>query len=326
MLIRRTFVAVCLAFAASSAFAQTAPAGFPAKPVRIIVPFAPGGPNDIFMRLLGPKMGELWSQAVVIENRPGGAATTGMEVVVRSQPDGYTLGIGNNTSLIIGPLLQPKVGYDPVKDLVPLGSSALTPYVVALNPRVPAKGIDEVIRIARAKPGFLSYASSGAGTVGHLAAEMLLGITGTRMLHVPYRGAGPAMTAMISGESDLGFVALSAAEPFARTGKLRMIAAVGATRTSFAPELPTLIEQGLKVPAIEGRYGLVSPVGISRESVQRIYTTMVTAVKSDDLAKRMLAQGFEPSIETPEQYGVSIRREIEAFGKIIRSAGIKVDG
>jgi tripartite-type tricarboxylate transporter receptor subunit TctC len=313
-----------LVVGAVSAFAQ--PAAYPAKPVRIIVPFAPGGPNDLIVRLVGPRLGELWSHPVIIENRPGAGATTGMEVVAKSAPDGYTLGVGNNSSLVIGPLMQPKVGYDPVKDLVPMGSMALTAYVLAVNPRVPAKRVAELIAIARAKPGFLAYASSGAATIGHLATEIMLSATGTRMLHVPYKGAGPSLTALISGETDVLVVALPAAEPFAKAGKLRLIAAAGAQRSAFAPDLPTLIEQGLKVPPVDGRYGLVGPMGVSREVVQRVHATIVAAVKGDDLRKRMLAQGFEPLLDSPEQYGASIRNEIEVFGHIVRSAGIKVDG
>jgi tripartite-type tricarboxylate transporter receptor subunit TctC len=304
---------------------QAAPP-FPVKPVRIIVPFAPGGPNDLIVRLVGPKLGELWAQPVIVENRPGAGATTGMEVVARSTADGYTLGVGNNSSLVIGPLMQPRVGYDPVKDLVPMGSMAMTAYVVAVNPRVPAKGITELIAIARAKPGFLAYASSGAATIGHLATEILLGATGTKMLHVPYKGAGPSLTALISGETDLLVVALPAAEPFAKAGKLRLIAAAGAQRSTFAPDLPTLVEQGLKVPPVDGRYGLVGPAGVSRDIVQRVHATIVAAVKSDDLRKRMLAQGFEPLLDNPEQYGAAIRNEIDVFSRIVRSAGIKIDG
>jgi tripartite-type tricarboxylate transporter receptor subunit TctC len=320
----RIALSISLVVGAVGAFAQ--PAAYPAKPVRIIVPFAPGGPNDLIVRLVGPRLGELWSQPVIIENRPGAGATTGMEVVAKSAPDGYTLGVGNNSSLVIGPLMQPKVGYDPVKDLVPMGSMALTAYVLAVNPRVPAKRVAELIAIARAKPGFLAYASSGAATIGHLATEIMLSATGTRMLHVPYKGAGPSLTALISGETDVLVVALPVAEPFAKAGKLRLIAAAGGQRSAFASDLPTLIEQGLKVPPVDGRYGLVGPMGVSREVVQRVHATIVAAVKGDDLRKRMLAQGFEPLLDSPEQYGASIRNEIEVFGQIVRSAGIKVDG
>lgn len=316
--------AAAITLHAGEAAAQAA--SFPIKPVRIVVPFAPGGPNDLIARLVGPKLGELWAQPVIVENRPGAGATTGMEVVAKSAPDGYTLGIGNNSSLVIGPLMQPKVGYDPVKDLVPMGSMAMTAYVLAVNPRVPAKGIADLIAIARAKPGFLAYASSGAATIGHLATEILLSATGTKMLHVPYKGAGPSLTALISGETDILVVALPAAEPFAKAGKLRLIAAAGAQRSAFAPDLPTLVEQGLKVPPVDGRYGLVGPLGVPREVVQRVHATIVAAVKNDDLRKRMLAQGFEPLLDSPEQYGAAIRSEIEVFARIVRSAGIKVDG
>jgi tripartite-type tricarboxylate transporter receptor subunit TctC len=267
----------------------------------------------------------LWAQPVIVENRPGAGATTGMEVVAKSAPDGYTLGVGNNSSLVIGPLMQPKVGYDPVKDLVPMGSMALTAYVLAVNPRVPAKRVSELIAIAKAKPGFMAYASSGAATIGHLATEILLGATGTKMLHVPYKGAGPALTALIGGETDVLVVALPAAEPFAKAGKLRLIAAAGAQRSAFAPELPTLIEQGLKVPPVDGRYGLVGPAGLPKEIVSRINASIGQALVAPDLRKRLVAGGFEPLADTPEQYAASVRLEIETFSRIIRQHGIKPD-
>jgi tripartite-type tricarboxylate transporter receptor subunit TctC len=323
--VRAVVLASSLCLATGGAFAQAA-ATFPVKPVRIVVPFAPGGPNDLIVRLVGPRLGELWGQPVVVENRPGAGATTGMEVVARAAPDGYTLGVGNTSSLVIGPLMQPKVGYDPVKDLVPLGSMALTSYALAVNPRVPATRVADVIRIAKAKPGFLAYASSGAGTIAHLSTEILLGTTGTKMLHVPYKGAGPSLAALIGGETDIAMIALPAAEPFARAGKLRLIAVTGAARSGFAPELPTLIEEGLKVPPIEARYGLVAPAGLARDVIARIHSTIVVAVKTDDLRKRMLAQGFEPVTDTPEQYGEAVRNEIAVIREVVRVTGVKVDG
>jgi tripartite-type tricarboxylate transporter receptor subunit TctC len=322
-LVQALLLAGCLA--TTAAHAQPA-AGFPAKPVRAIVAFAPGGANDVVVRLVGNRLSELWGQPVIVENRPGAGATLGMELVARAAPDGYTLGAGNQSSLVIGPLLNPKVGYDPLKDLSLIGSTALTAYVLAVNPSVPAKSVADLLRLARAKPGFLSYGTAGSGTVSHIATELLLGATGTRILHVPYKGAGPYVTALIGGEIDLAMVALPAVEAFVRSGKLRLLATAGARRAEAAPDLPTLAEGGLKIAPVEGRYGLVGPAGMPRDLVLRINGSIGQAVASAELRKRLLAAGFEPSTDTPEQYAASVRLEIETFGRIIRASGIKADG
>jgi tripartite-type tricarboxylate transporter receptor subunit TctC len=302
--------------------AQPAPA-WPAKPVRTIVAFAPGGANDVVVRLVGNKLSELWNQPVVVENRPGAGATLGMELVARAAPDGYTLGAGNQSSLVIGPLLYPKAAYNPLKDLSLIGSTALTAYVVAVNPGVPVKSVPDLVRLARAKPGFLSYGTAGAGTISHIATELLLAATGTRIVHVPYKGAGPYLNALVAGEIDLALVALPAAEAFVRSGRLRLVAAAGARRAAAAPDLPTIIEAGVKIPPVEGRYGLVGPAGLPRELVARINASIGQALATPDLRKRLLAGGFEPLADTPEQYAASVRLEIETFSRIIRESGIR---
>ncbi|MEI6318350.1 MAG: tripartite tricarboxylate transporter substrate-binding protein [Pseudomonadota bacterium] len=317
-------------FAAASivpaAWAQQTPASWPTKPVRVVVAFAPGGANDVVVRLVGSKLSEVWGQPVVVENRPGAGATLGMELVARAAADGHTLGAGNQSSLVIGPLLNSRAGYDPLKDLSLIGSTALTAYVVAVNPGVPARSIADLVKLARSKPGFLSYGTAGAGTISHIATELLLGATGTRILHVPYKGAGPYLTALIGGEIDVALVALPAAEPFVRAGKIRLIAAAGARRAEAAPDLPTIIEGGLKIAPVEGRYGLVGPAGLPRDLVMRINGSIGQALAAPDLRKRLLAAGFEPLADTPEQYAASVKLEIETFGRIIRTSGIKADG
>lgn len=314
----------CLIFAAAlPALVAAQPATFPVKPVRVIVAFAPGGPNDVVVRLVTPRLSELWGQPVLIENRPGAGATLGMQMVARAAPDGYTLGAGNQSSLVIGPLLNKNAGYDPLKDLTLLGSTATTAYVIAVNPGVPAKSIGELIKLAKAKPGFLSYGTSGSGTISHIGTELILGATGTRILHVPYKGAGPYLTALIGGEIDMALVGLPAAEPFVRSGKLRLIANTGTKRSMAAPDLPTLAEGGLKVDPVDGRYGLVGPAGIARDLTMRINATIGQAIRSPEVTKRLLNAGFEPLVDTPEQYVSSIRAEIETFSRVIREAGIK---
>lgn len=308
----------------ATAIAQAA-ATFPSKPVRVIVAFAPGGPNDVVVRLVTPRLSELWAQPVLIENRPGAGATLGMSMVARAAPDGYTLGAGNQSSLVIGPLLR-DAGYDPIKDLSLLGSTATTAYVIAINPGVPAKSINDLIKLARAKPGFLSYGTSGSGTISHIGTELILGATNTRVLHVPYKGAGPYLTALVAGEIDMALVGLPAAAPFVSSGKLRLIANTGTRRSPAAPGLPTLGESGLKVDPVDGRYGLVGPAGMARDLVVRINSTIGEAIKTPEVSKRLLNAGFEPLIDTPEEYVNAIRREIETFRRVIKQAGIKADG
>ncbi len=319
-----TSALVALAWATEPSHAQS-PQGYPSRPVRAIVAFAPGGANDVVVRLVGNKLSELWSQPVVVENRPGAGATLGMEVVARSAPDGYTLGAGNQSSLVIGPLLNPKAGYHPLKDLALIGSTALTAYVLALNPSVPAKTVSGLVALARAKPGFLSYGTAGSGTISHIATEMLLGATGTRILHVPYKGAGPYLNALLSGEIDLALVALPAAEAFVRSGRLRLIAAAGAKRAAAAPALPTLLESGIDIAPVEGRYGLVGPAALPRELVSRINASIGQALAAPDLRRRLVDSGFEPLSDTPEQYAASVRLEIDTFSRIIRQHGIRPD-
>ena len=320
------FIAAAAALACAAAPTHAQPAGgYPSKPVRTIVAFAPGGANDVVVRLLGNKLSELWNQPVVVENRPGAGATLGMELVARSAPDGYTLGAGNQSSLVIGPLLNPKAGYHPLKDLTLIGSTALTAYVVAVNPSVPVKTVSDLVALARAKPGFLSYGTAGSGTISHIATEMLLGATGTRILHVPYKGAGPYLNALVSGEIDMALVALPAAEAFVRSGRLRLVAAAGARRAEAAPTLPTILESMIDIAPVEGRYGLVGPAGLPKEIVSRINASIGQALAAPDLRKRLVAGGFEPLADTPEQYAASVRLEIETFSRIIRQHGIKPD-
>jgi tripartite-type tricarboxylate transporter receptor subunit TctC len=314
-----------LAWPFAATHAQPA-AAYPSKPVRIIVSFAPGGANDVVVRLVGNKLSELWTQPVVVENRPGAGATLGMELVARAAPDGYTLGAGNQSSLVIGPLLYTKAAYNPLKDLTLIGSTALTAYVVAVNPGVPVKSVQDLIRLARAKPGFLSYGTAGAGTISHIATEMLLGATGTRIVHVPYKGAGPYLNALVAGEIDVALVALPAAESLVRANRLRLIAAAGTQRAAAAPELPTIIESGVKISPVEGRYGLVGPAGLARDLVTRINTSIGQSLAAPDLRKRLVAGGFEPLADSPEQYAASVRLEIETFSRIIREHGIRPEG
>jgi tripartite-type tricarboxylate transporter receptor subunit TctC len=313
----------CLSLFAGAVAAQ--PGTYPVKPVRIIVPFAAGGPVDAVGRTLGQRLSEGLGQPVLIENRGGAGGSIGMEAMVRSVPDGYTLGIGSLGSLALSPAIDPKLRYDPVKDVTPIASVAVTHYVLVVHPSVPAKSVQDLIRIARERKGKLNYGSSGVGSISHLIAEAVQSATpGVEMVHVAYKGIGPALAALLGGEIDLAFVTLPQSEGAVKAGRLRLLAATGAARAEGARGVPTLIEAGLKVHPVEGSYGLVGPAGLPRDVVLRLNTQVNAALKSPDFRHRFEAQGFEAvAPNSPEDYAKQIRDDLEVFGRVVKRAGIK---
>ncbi len=308
--------------AVSGAAAQ--PAQFPIKPVRLMVPFAAGGPVDAVGRTLGSRLSEQWSQPVIVDNRGGAGGSIGMEAMARAPADGYTLGVGSLGSLALSPAINPKLPYDPLKDITPIASVAVTHYALAVHPGVPAKSVADLLRIAHAKKGVLNYGSSGVGSISHLIAELVQGVTGTDLVHIAYKGSAPAMTALLGGEIDIGFFPLPSVEGAAKTGRLRMLAVTGARRADGATQLPTLIEAGLRVHPVEGSYGLVGPAGLPREFVVRTNALVNAALKAAEFRQRLAQQGFEAvPVNTPEDYAKMIRADLEVFGTVVRKAGIK---
>ena len=301
------------------------PLAYPMKPLRIVVPFAAGGPVDAVGRTLGQRLSEGLGQPVLIENRGGAGGSIGMEAMVRAVPDGYTLGIGSLGSLALSPAIDPKLRYDPLKDVTPIASVAVTHYVLVVHPSVPAKSVQDLIRIARERKGRLNYGSSGVGSISHLIAEAVQSATpGVEMVHVAYKGIGPALAALLGGEIDLAFVTLPQSEGAVKAGRLRMLAATGAARAEGAKGVPTLIEAGLKVHPVEGSYGLVGPAGLPRDVVTRLNAQVNTALKSPDFRQRFEAQGFEAvAPNSPEDYAKQIRADLEVFGRVVKRAGIK---
>jgi tripartite-type tricarboxylate transporter receptor subunit TctC len=298
---------------------------YPSKPIRMIVPFAPGGPNDIIGRTVGQKLGETWGQPVVVENRGGAGGTIGVDAGAKSPPDGYTMVMGGSSNLAVAPSLYSKLPYNPLTDLAAISNVAFVPYVVTVNPRVPAKSMKELVAIGRSKPGRLSYGSSGAGSMSSLAAELINAAGGTKMVHVPYKGTAPAVTAMVSGEIDLMVADLSAVAGHAKAGKLRMIAAAGSRRATAAPELPTVAESGLKGYAVDAWFGIVVPGKTPADVVAKLSGAVVAAVKSPDVRGRFEQLGYDPIGNTSAEFAAQIRTDIEKFAKIIRAAGIKIE-
>jgi len=313
--------AFALVLGATSVVAQS----YPSRPIKIIVPFAPGGPNDILARIVGQKLNEQWGQPVVIENRGGAGGTIGIEAAVKSPPDGYTIAMGGSSNLTIAPGLYAKLAYDPVRDLAPVVNVAVVPYTLAINPHVPAKNIKELVAIAKSKKGRLSYGSSGSGSVSSLAAEMLKAATGADIVHVPYKGTAPAVTDMIAGQIDMMMADFAAVEPFAKAGKLRLLALAGSKRLSLAPQLPTMAEAGIKGYAMDVWFGIVAPAGTPKDIVAKLNAAIVSGLKAPDVKQRFGGLGYEAIGDTPEQFAATIKTDIEKFGRVIRSAGIRAE-
>lgn len=320
----RVFSTVAAALLAVLPVAAAAQA-YPAKPIRLIVPFAPGGPNDVIGRIVGQKLTEAWGQTVVIENRGGAGGTIGVDAGAKSPPDGYTIIMGGSSNLTVAPSLYAKLPYDPLHDLAPVSNVAFVPYVVTVNPRVPARSMKELVAIAKARPGFLNYGSSGTGSMSSLAAELINSAGNARIIQVPYKGTAPAVAAMITGEIDMMVADLSAVAGHAKAGKLRLIATAGTRRTRAAPEVPTVAESGLKGYAVDAWFGVVAPGKTPGEIIAKLSVGVAGAVKSPDVRQRFEQLGYDPIGDTASEFAATIKSDIEKFARIIKAAGIRAD-
>ena len=315
--------AAAVAASAMPCAAQTA-ANFPAKPIRIIVPFAPAGPNDIIARIVGQKWTELWGHPTVIENRGGAGGTIGVEYGSKAPPDGYTVIMCGMSNMAVAVGLYPKLGYDP-HELTALSNVAIVPYALAVNPTVPAKTVKELVAVAKTKKSLLSYGSSGTGAISHLAAELFKSMTGTDIVHVPYKGTAPAVTDVIAGQIDMMLADYAAVVPHAKAGKLRLIAVAGAKRMVAAPELPTIAESGVKGYAVDAWFGLGAPAGVPKDVAAKLSAATVNALKSPDVRQRLNELGYEIIGDTPEQFGATIKRDIDTYVRLIKKIGIKAE-
>ena len=310
--------------AAGSAHAQPA-SSYPVKAVRVVIGFAPGGPADIAGRVVGPRLTEVLGQTFVVENRGGAGGTIGMDIVAKAPPDGYTLGLGSSGNLVMAPQLYPKNPYNVQKDLAPISTLAVTAYVIVVNPTVPAKNVAEFIKLAKSKKNLLNYGTSGNGSTSHIAAELLGQAIGASLVHVPYKGTGPSLAAVVAGEIDMMVADLIPSLPHAKSGRLRLLGTVGSKRTAAAPDLPTMAEAGVKMHPVDGRYGIVAPAGTSREIVARLHTAIVTVLKTPDVQQRFSQLGFDIVGDAPDQFAATLKREGEVAADVIRKAGIKPD-
>ncbi len=315
--------AAAVAASAMPCAAQTA-ANFPAKPIRIIVPFAPAGPNDIIARIVGQKWTELWGHPTVIENRGGAGGTIGVEYGSKAPPDGYTVIMCGMSNMAVAVGLYPKLGYDP-HELTALSNVAIVPYALAVNPTVPAKTVKELVAVAKTKKSLLSYGSSGTGAISHLAAELFKSMTGTDIVHVPYKGTAPAVTDVIAGQIDMMLADYAAVVPHAKAGKLRLIAVAGAKRMVAAPELPTIAESGVKGYAVDAWFGLVAPAGVPKDIAAKLSAATINALRSTDVKQRFGDLGYEGIGDTSEQFGATIKSDIDKYTRLIKKIGIKAE-
>ncbi len=312
--------ALIAALVASSVFAQS----YPSKPVRWVIPMPPGGGTDLISRTVAAKLTEAWTLQVVAENRPGAGGTIGMEAVVRSVPDGYTVVLGQAANVTVAPSLYSRLPYDPLKDLTPVTQVIAPPQVVVSHPSFPVRSIKELIAYARAKPTAITYGSSGNGTIGHLGLEMLKSMAKIEMLHIPYTGASRALTELMGGQIAVYCSSMPPAVPQLKAGRLKALGVTAAKRLGNMPDVPAIAET---VPGYEAVnwYGVFLPAGAPRDIVNKLHADVAKVINLPDVKERFASEGGEPVGNTPEQFASIIRAEIPRWAKVIKEAKIKVD-
>jgi tripartite-type tricarboxylate transporter receptor subunit TctC len=298
---------------------------FPSKPVRIINPFAPGGATDQIARHMAQKLTEAWGQPVVVENRPGASGAIGVEVVAKSTPDGYTLLIATQTTHAANPALYSKLPYDAAKDFAPLTLVGSTPLALLVHPSVRASSVQELIAHLKANPGKLSYGSGGNGTSQHLTMELFKKMTGTFIVHIPYKGAGPALTDFLGGQLQLMFDNLPTALPHVKAGKLKALAVSTAQRSALAPELPTIAESGLAGYDLATWFAFFAPAATPREVLTKVSADMRNALAQPDMKERLVATGVDVRGSSAEELAAFHRAEVAKWAKIVKDSGAKLD-
>ena len=325
MIPKRQHALVLCGALACPAFPQlTCAQAYPAKPVRLLVGFPAGGPTDIVSRTLAPKLTEALGQPLVVENRAGAGGVIATEQAAKAPPDGYTLLMGTIGGIAVAMSLIPNRGYDTLRDLVPITQAVTVTNLLVLHPSVPAKTVKELLAIARAKPGRLNYASSGNGTVTHLAGELFKLMGKVDIVHVPFKGGAPALTALISGEVDLSYENSLVVTPHVKAGKVRALAVTGTRRSKLMPELPTIAES-LPGYNASGWYGLFAPAGTPKTIITRVNAEAVKALRLPDVERALSSQGAEPVGNSPEEFGAFVKSEIQKWANLVKAAKMKSD-
>jgi tripartite-type tricarboxylate transporter receptor subunit TctC len=314
----------CAGLIAAALMAMPAYSQYPARAVRLIIPFPPGGGTDTMARAIAPKLSEYLGQQVVPENRGGAGANIGAEVAAKSAPDGYTIMLATITNAI-GATLYTRLNYDLARDFATITQLATTPHILVVHPSVPVKTVKEFAAFAKSRPAQLTYSSSGAGSAAHLAGELFGSLTGTKMVHVPYKGGGPSMIALVGGEVSVCFATMPSAIGYVRSGRLRGIAVTTEKRSPSMPDLPTIAETGVKGYEAGSWYGLSAPAGTSKEIINRLHAETIKVVALPEVKDRLFNAGFEIVTSNPEQFAAFTRNEIQKWGKLVKATGLKAD-
>lgn len=322
--LRRRWVGLACATLCAVASPLSWAQDYPNKPVKLVVPYPPGGPTDIVARAVAQKLQERLGQPFVVDNRPGAGANTAAEAVARSAPDGYTLVVAT-TAHAINPALFAKLNYSLLKDFAPVSQLTSGPLVIVANPSLPANNVAELIALAKSRNGGLNYGSSGNGQSTHLSAELFSAMAGVKMNHIPYKGSAPALTDVMAGQVDLMFDTMLSSVPHVKAGKLKALGVTSAQRSSVAPDLPTVAESGLAGYEAIAWNGLLAPTGTPKEVIARLNTELKAVLESPDIRQRFDAQGFASTWNTPAAYGSFLQSEVDKWAKVVKASGAKID-
>ncbi len=317
-----------LAGSTAAMFARVSPASaqdYPTRPITFMIPFPPGGSTTIVVRSISDKLGEMLGQQIIIDNRAGAGGTVGTRSLAKADPDGYTIGLGYSGTLGIGPNLYSNVGYDPRKDFAAIGRIGTAPNTLVVHPSFPAKTLPELIAYAKQNPGKVNFGSAGIGTVSHVCGVYFGNAAGIELVHVPYKGTGPVLSDLIGGHIPMAFAPIPATYSNAQSGKIRMLAVTSLQRSTLAPEVPTIAEQG--VPGFEAvlRYGVVAPAGTPQPIVEKINKALNAALATSEVRKRLALEGAEPLPSTPAEYAADIDRELTLWAKVVKLSGAKAN-
>lgn len=318
---RRALIAAGLLFASSLAFAQ---GSYPARPIKLIVPYAPGGSADIAARLIADAWGQALGSSIFIENRAGAGGNLGVAAVAKSEGDGYTIGL-QTVSLAINPAITPKMPYDTLNDLAPIGMVASSQHVLVVNPNLPAADMKALLGLLKSKPGRYSYGSAGPGSTFHMSAELFKAVAGVSVLHIPYRGGGPALVDTMSGQVDMSFPVLSAAIPHVQAGKLKALGVTGSKRSALLPDVPTIAEGGVPKYAFETWFMVFAPAKTPQAVIDKLNAALNQALQSPAVRQRMVREGFDPLPSTPVQARERLQREMPQWAALVKERGITAE-
>ena len=319
--ISRAAVLCCIAVATAGAVAQ--PQNYPNKPIRMVVPWPPGGPTDMVGRIVGQEMSRAWGQQVIVDNRPGASGMIGADIVAKAVPNGYTILMAYTPEIVITRSLFKSMTYDPVKDLAPVILVATTPMILVTHPSLPAKNVKELVALAKSRPGQLPYGSAGNGSPQHLAGELLKSMAGIDMVHVPYKGAAPALADLLGGHVAMYFSGMLAAMPHVKAGKLRAIAVSTAKRSPAAPDVPGVAESGMRDFDISTWYGVLVPAATPKDIIGKLNAEFFRVLTLPEVTKQLAREGAETAPDSPEQFGRFIQSEIAKFSRIIKESGAR---